>query len=166
MEALLELTASLSLEGSVTFPDPGQGVPADAVPSTPSSGAPAWPDVTALEEGSALPLTLVVLGEDDVIPGVTRAPVGAPAPSRDAARGGGVSSGEREAASSGAASGGRGGEEADMERLRKILRGLQVPPDGGAPLPAAGEEDNRPGSIEEESDLAAVEALLRAGTRL
>lgn len=156
MEALLELTASLSLEGNVTFPDPGalrEGVPVDAVPSTPSSGAPAWPDVTALEEGSALPLALVVLGEDDVIPGVTRAPVGAPA--RDA--GGGVSSGEREAALSGAAGGGRGGEEADMERLRKILRGLQVPPDGGAPLPAAGEE---------ESDLAAVEALLRAGTRL
>jgi hypothetical protein len=97
-------------------------------------------------------LALVSLGEEDVIPGVTRGTSAAAGAPREAPAG---ADGEGE--------GGGGGEQAaggvDMERLRRILAGLRAPP-ADLPPPSPAEEEGGT------DDAAAVRELLSAGTRL
>ena len=151
MDDLIQLTTSLSLEGGVTFPLPpaAETPPADAPPPPPPP-PPAQPAFAAFappddDSDAPLPLAQVVLGADDIIPGVTRAPMPTPTPAHDAP------------ASAPAGGGGGGGAPTapDLERIRRVLQRLHEPPTG---LPPAGDEDA--------SDLAAVEALLRSGAVL
>ncbi len=143
MDDLIQLTTSLSLEGGVTFPLP----PADETP--PAEAPPPPPSAFAPEDDSdaPLPLAQVVLGAEDVIPGVTRIPAAAPPAPAPA----------HEAPASASAGGGGGGAPSaqDLERVRRVLQGLHAPP-----------TDLPPASVEDASDLAAVAALLSSGTVL
>ena len=163
MEELLELTAALSLEGGVTFPLPPATLPDPAPAPAPS---PAWESsFAAFEKGAdalPLPLAQVVLGEEDVIPGVTRSPSSAapmPAAAADASPGtgggGGAAPTPASAAGGGDSGGGAGEGAPDMARVLRVLQGLSAPLFSGDPPAGA-----------EESDAEAVEALLRSGTLL
>ena len=177
LDALLELTAALSLEGApLTFPIPPaspSSLPEDA-PVAPSPAAcsdalsqqqarfAAW---ERANDSEPLPLALVA-SDEDAVPGVTRSRGGAPGEGggdgggNENGGGGGAGSGdmggsgERAGDPSDGGGGGRAPRPVDLERIRRMLAGAAPPPDPAASLP----EDEEQGYRE------AVEALLRSGT--